>query len=167
MIFTGIWYILFQIFFMCWYYDTRPFAVLEWNCWYSFHRCSVICSQFFIATLKHSWKYSLHVSGNFIHLGDGYELCQICLQCQHSFYLFSFFPETEVGNTVEKQDKQEYSPVGVIFGSHVVSINKCTKCSHEIHKDTTSLLVNLTFPEVIEGWYYNTFTAFCTWMPSL
>ncbi|XP_071541540.1 PAN2-PAN3 deadenylation complex catalytic subunit PAN2 isoform X1 [Panulirus ornatus] len=59
--------------------------------------------------------------------------------------------KNEDKSTVERQDKREHSPVAVIFGSHVVSINKCTRCNFEIHKDTTSLLVNLTFPELLEG----------------
>ncbi|XP_042210470.1 PAN2-PAN3 deadenylation complex catalytic subunit PAN2-like isoform X2 [Homarus americanus] len=59
--------------------------------------------------------------------------------------------KTEEGNTIDRQDKREYSPVANIFGSHVVSINKCARCNHEIHKDTTSLLVNLNFPDVMDG----------------
>lgn len=65
-------------------------------------------------------------------------------------FLLSLSDDEEV-KSMERQDKQEHSPVSAIFGAHVVSINKCTKCSYEIHKDTTSLLVNLAFPEVISG----------------
>ncbi|KAK4294090.1 hypothetical protein Pmani_033259 [Petrolisthes manimaculis] len=60
-------------------------------------------------------------------------------------------PKNKEGSTVQSQDKIENSPLASIFGAHVVSINKCTKCSFEIHKNTTSLLVNLNFPEVTEG----------------
>lgn len=59
--------------------------------------------------------------------------------------------KSEKTYSTERQDKREHSPVSSIFGAHVVSINKCTKCSFEIHKETTSLLVNLAFPEVIDG----------------
>lgn len=51
------------------------------------------------------------------------------------------------GKTIECQDKREFSPVADIFGSHTVSVNRCTRCNHEIHKETTSLLVNLSYPE--------------------
>lgn len=54
----------------------------------------------------------------------------------------------DVEKKIEHQDKQEFSPVADIFGSHTISINKCTRCCHEIHKATTSLLVNLSYPEI-------------------
>lgn len=56
--------------------------------------------------------------------------------------------KTDEEKKIEHQDKQEFSPVADIFGSHTISINRCTRCCHEIHKDTTSLLVNLSYPEV-------------------
>lgn len=75
----------------------------------------------------------------------------------YMYFLHVSFMKFASGNdeikSMDRQDKREHSPVAAIFGAHVVSINKCTKCSYEIHKDTTSLLVNLAFPEVINGMY--------------
>lgn len=51
----------------------------------------------------------------------------------------------------ETLDKPETSPVSEIFGANVTSINKCSRCCHQIEKDVTSLTVNLSFHESASG----------------
>lgn len=61
---------------------------------------------------------------------------------------------------LEAMEKPETSPVSEIFGANVTSINKCSRCCHQIEKDVTSLTVNLSFHESASGKKFTAISAF-------
>ena len=60
-------------------------------------------------------------------------------------------PPAGDGGSIESHDQLEHSPVADILGAHTRTVNRCTRCLHEIHKDTTSLLLNMTYPDYLPG----------------
>lgn len=64
-----------------------------------------------------------------------------------------FLPSTDINlkTGLETNEKPEASPVTDIFGTNITSINKCTRCFHQVEKDITSLTLNLSFHESANG----------------